>query len=552
MSKGVDPISPADITWCDDFDSYCDNNCGDACDPAWPAHSVWPGYPPSPDNLCDHGGLDPSGGPNDPSAEYFLQSYHWPLPTISNPAGMSNSAPGAWLTDVNPGGARWAGWDDNPGWTTTPYALRYKGFSNTNQYHTFSLEAAAGQRFPGSDALNGTDANPLTLRFWMNPAEGMNPVGVIDSPPILALYVELRMDNDHAPTDYVEKDCAPEVGMFPVVCQQRHHPAACPALSTATHASLAFGWLAPLDNNPCDVETGRKPTTYHAAVFDGLKWTQLFASMFAGQVGKFNWDSGQAYFEVKVKTSVVEIKQIAYVQDSVCLDPPYCDDMVLAYVLKTSTATVPRQYLGAFNRISIGAAPGCKLDQDGNCLGEPDVWRYAQDNSSLGWHHAYVDRPALLGGVGASSLGACCKADGSCSVETASACAAGAGVWRGINTTCDGSVCTGACCQAAGVCTQTLVNACPGNYRGIGTNCATPGICPCPTPFADYDMDGDVDMDDFAGFQRCLTITGGAILQGCECFDQDTSGTIDNTDIEKFALCATGKDVAWSPTVDCP
>ncbi|MBI4581409.1 MAG: hypothetical protein HY718_17030 [Planctomycetes bacterium] len=549
LNAGVPPISAADLTWCDDFDSYCEANCGDECNPAWPPHSVWPGYPPVPDNWCDPAGLDPGGGANDSSEFYYRRSYHWPRPGGITGGAWASSAPGKWPS-------RWEGWDGNPGWMTEAYSLQYQGGGNSNQYHTFSLDAAANQKFPGSDGLVGTDDNPLTLRYWATPG-GRNvedPKGYVESPPNLPFYVELRLDNDQAPTNWitagqltnptVHDECVnQQVTFFPVVCQQRIPPAGCPPLSTQVHASLAFGWLAQLDANPCNVDTGRKPTQYHAAVFDGLKWHPLLASQFPGQVDKFNWDSLQAYFEMKVKSTTMEIKLIAYAHRPTSSDP---------LVLVTSTATVPREYLGSFNKISTGAAPGCQLDPNtGGCLtaGEYTPWRYMTGNSGRGWSTVYVDRIALVDGLG--NVGACCLPDGGCTTTNPAACASAGGTFLGGECG-DGSVCQGACCQPAGVCTQTFADACPGNFRGMGTSCATPSICPCPTPFADHDMDGDVDMNDFAGLQRCLTTGGGSILPGCECFDQNDSGAIDNTDIEKFVLCGTGENVPWTPTEDCP
>jgi hypothetical protein len=554
---GVPPISFADITWTDDFDSYCETNCGDACNAAWPLHSVWPGYAPAAGdlgNICTTAN-DPGGTSNDPSEYYFRRTYHWPRPSLYAStgvaaAGWASASPGLWPS-------RWEGWDGNPGWTTSEdsttnraYNVQYQGSGNTNQYHTFSLADASNHKFPGSNALNGSDANPLTLRYWVYPS-------VAGSPPNLPLYVELRLDNDQAPTNYIiaksanstaYQTCDAEaVTTFPVVCQQRLSPASstppagCPALSTQVHASLAFGWLAQLDRNPCDVETGRKPTTYHAAVFDGRDWFQLNANIFGGQVDKFNWDEGQAYFQMTVKSTTIDIMLIA-------------KRGTPTTTLVKSTATIPRQYMGPFNKISFGAGPGCELDPaTGECktAGQYDVWRYMATSSARGWSPAYIDRMALLGGMGANSTGACCKSDGTCSVETSSACAAAGGVWRGVDTVCDGTICAGACCQPKGVCTQTLSTACPGTFRGIATSCGSANICPCPTPFADFDSDGDVDMDDFAGLQRCLTATG-PISAGCACFDKDGNGAVDSGDVEKFIFCGTGKDVAWTSTPACP
>jgi hypothetical protein len=556
-SAGVPTISAADITWCDDFDSYCGTNCGDQCNSSWPARSVWPGYAPTPDNTCVAGALDPGGNSNETFSEYyFRRAYHWPRPSLYKSTGVSadpwaSSGPGIWPS-------RWEGWDGNTGWITEPYTLQYQGGGNSNQYHTFSIAGAADHKFPGSNALNGSDTDPLTLRYWVTPGSTS-----IESPPNLPLYVELRLDSDQAPTNYIiaknanstnYATCDAEgVTYFPVVCQSRTSPgnttppSGCPALSTTIHSSLAFGWLAQLDRNPCDVETDRKPTLYHAAVFDGRDWYELKASIFAGQVDKFNWDTGQAYFQMKVMSTTIEIMLIA---------PRHNTTTTLELV--KSTAIIPRQYLGPFNKVSFGAAPGCELDPaTGACktTGQYDVWRYPESHSNKGWSAAFLDRMALLGGYGGTSTGACCNpTDGTCSVTTTSECATAGGTFRGVGTTCgDEGICQGACCQPRGVCTQTGVTECGGNFRGIGTSCGTAGICPCPTPFADYDQDGDVDMEDFAGLQRCLTVgsTSPAIEAGCECFDKDGSGSIDSTDVEKFIMCGSGDGVTWSATTNC-
>ncbi len=60
-------------------------------------------------------------------------------------------------------------------------------------------------------------------------------------------------------------------------------------------------------------------------------------------------------------------------------------------------------------------------------------------------------------------------------------------------------------------------------------------------------------MQDFAALQRCLTIGGGPVVAGCECFDSEpTDGAVDATDFERFVLCTSGDGVAWVPTSGCP
>jgi len=73
---------------------------------------------------------------------------------------------------------------------------------------------------------------------------------------------------------------------WPIICQQEYthinpsvdgaaYPSNCPNQITnppPVHSSLAFGWVGTLDMNPCDNESGRTPTMYHAASFDGQTW----------------------------------------------------------------------------------------------------------------------------------------------------------------------------------------------------------------------------------------------------------------------------------------
>jgi hypothetical protein len=84
----------------------------------------------------------------------------------------------------------------------------------------------------------------------------------------------------------------------------------------------------------------------------------------------------------------------------------------------------------------------------------------------------------------------------------------------------------------------------------------------CNHPFADADPapegDGDVDMNDYALFQRCYTGSNfaGSLPPECDCFDRVQTGvsanSIDAADFQKFVLCAGRDQVPWVPTVDCP
>jgi hypothetical protein len=77
----------------------------------------------------------------------------------------------------------------------------------------------------------------------------------------------------------------------------------------------------------------------------------------------------------------------------------------------------------------------------------------------------------------------------------------------------------------------------------------------CHIPRADADGDGDVDMEDFAELQRCLTVGTplSVIPAQCKCLDlHKDAKTIDSMDVSDFARCATGAGIPWVATENCP
>lgn len=76
------------------------------------------------------------------------------------------------------------------------------------------------------------------------------------------------------------------------------------------------------------------------------------------------------------------------------------------------------------------------------------------------------------------------------------------------------------------------------------------GQPPCGAVFADADGDGDVDMTDFAAFQRCLTIGAVGVAEGCGCFDRPFDGSIGADDLTSFHNCASGAGVPADPACD--
>ncbi len=64
-----------------------------------------------------------------------------------------------------------------------------------------------------------------------------------------------------------------------------------------------------------------------------------------------------------------------------------------------------------------------------------------------------------------------------------------------------------------------------------------------PRSGADFDVDGDVDMDDFGWLQACYS-GAAATPTGCAAADLDGSGKVDARDLTAFITCAKGPAVA--------
>lgn len=91
--------------------------------------------------------------------------------------------------------------------------------------------------------------------------------------------------------------------------------------------------------------------------------------------------------------------------------------------------------------------------------------------------------------------------------------------------------------------------------RSVGANFGVYSVdleSPCKDFVGDANSDGFVDMDDFAVFQRCLTIdleSAEPLSEECFCFDFTEDGTIDAEDLDIFVNCAAGPGVPVDP--DC-
>ena len=293
-------------------------------------------------------------------------------------------------------------------------------------------------------------------------------------------YVELSCGGDRAPTV-----------MDLLTCNQKTRHRLHPTGDGQIHRSIAVGQIAWADPNGCTEYDNM--ANYRLTVYDGKNWNVLQTPL------DVQTCSGANFVTVRIKATTLEIDLSSMNNGTNCGGPR-----------NTKTVVVPRQYSGPFSTIKLGGIPQDPADGTG-------VW--GQDNSPVGAYPSQqttIDDVRLSGGQASDSpppcdAGACCLGDHvSCEQLTAAACSALSGaVFKGAETVC-------------GV--------------GAGT------CCPAPPDFAraDFDYDGDVDMTDFAALQRCVTIGGGSIQEGCGCFELSGDTAIDSVDVEKFLLCASG------------
>ncbi len=92
-----------------------------------------------------------------------------------------------------------------------------------------------------------------------------------------------------------------------------------------------------------------------------------------------------------------------------------------------------------------------------------------------------------------------------------------------------------------------------GAYRLFTAPNPTLILC-CPDPFADADQDQDVDMADYAAWQRCQTrdLFQYPIDEDCTCFDRNSDGVINDDDLIRFIDCAVGPAVPADKGCDGP
>lgn len=438
----------SDISFCEDFDRYCNP------------------VPPLP-YACD-GTLG--------SSKLALREV-WVQNPPSNVCGVEIQTGDQWFS--------------SPPWAAamTCHDSDVLGFATASMAP--SIRAAFGEAY---SAVMGTDLNPLVLEFVLNGENWSKGIFGND-------YLEMGYGAASAPTDYVlSANCSTCGGVnrrYPIICQQAVPPAGCGPIASVPHySSIAVGFLAFLDENPChcdDPSSYHSPYNEHLSFFDGHKWWKLRAGLFPNGSGDFRVRNDENIIKLTIKSTTIMV-------ELTCTDPDPDE---------YSWCEVPRDYMGPFNSMTVGFKHACKLkgstapDAEWDCLNTPDCVNGA-DRGGV----PTFDNIVLHGGMGDSIQGACCYPNATCSDE--------------YYLDCD---CLG------------------GIFRGHGTACVN---LACPPPFKpDHDMDGDVDMSDFAWFQTCLS--GSYVLPSvpCQVADLDNDNDVDHLDLLAFISSLSGTGIPY-------
>ncbi|HSW44392.1 MAG TPA: hypothetical protein VLM89_02350 [Phycisphaerae bacterium] len=336
-------------------------------------------------------------------------------------------------------------------------------------------------------------------------------------------------------------------GPFPIICAQGNPqtslPTACPAPAQAPQRNaIAVGGMAMFDNDPCHCGSmPHGPTNYHLTIYDGQLWWMLRhnsprisggtvtpkdgATMpppsDIGTPGDFGLVAGYVetdppvgypynWVTLTIRTSTIKVEMTSQMMSRAA---GYSG---MEYYIYNVMDNIPRSYLGPFNALRGGVGPGCRLNSNTSWSAcAPGTNRSCINQVGNLQRAMLFDDLSLHGGVGYSDNGACCLDNGSC-VEGASQShcvseppAGLGGIWGGTSSTCNTVTC-------------------------------------CPIPFADVDLDGDVDQVDFAAFQVCYTGSGGSIPSGCACFNRDGDSDVDVADFTAFNKCYTGPNVPFN------
>jgi hypothetical protein len=197
-------------------------------------------------------------------------------------------------------------------------------------------------------------------------------------------------------------------------------------------------------------------------------------------------------------------------------------------------------------------------------LGAPTSGRFAfryfvENGGPTGANSDYIGIDDVVYTPVGTPVGACCRADGTCtgSVSTA-ACTVLGGVHQGTGTACGSVVCPqpGACCLTNGLCTFTAQFSCTaqgGAFRGAGVGCVS---VTCPGAFNETGDAGDLPataaVTSGVGSLLCIngTLTSATDVDmfkisvcNSSSFSATTTGTGTNVDTELWLFDANGVGV---------
>ena len=516
----------SDPIFCDDFDSWCTSP------PPWPTTCLW-------DSATDQAG--------------FLA--HWPQ--VEGSCGASEG--------------RYAVVQDHM-WSI-PFAVIARQNQDIQKLarhaHDMTDEILAHpDNTEGKVSINGSgvilsydDPNYVDPRTIPEVLKGFFFVWLgnytLGAYPYMTFYTELYLGepvgSGRAPVDFTVTDCYPEAqGPYQIV----------QASDGNQHPSFAFGMLAYLDPIPCSNHGGsdRRPQLERAVVFDGLNWIQL--KDYADSNADFRLDDSWNRFYYCIGEAHIEVRLY---NTRARTESPNGEYFV---------ARIERQYPGPFNTIALGAPKGRDVGP-GECKGPGGLEQcYGGMNDGQSCSTA-ADCPPYEGTcVGSVCVGGTnhdngCATDDQCpDAENTPVCLDAPKISNNAyvddvvlyEAVFQGGEAEGACCLPDLSCIETTQENCEvtlgGDYNGNFTTCA--GVLCCADPFADADVDGDVDQDDFAVFQACITGAAGGILPGCACFDREPDTDVDQDDLgnptllDTFEGCASGPDVPADPTCDDP
>ncbi|MBI4578900.1 MAG: hypothetical protein HY718_04305, partial [Planctomycetes bacterium] len=398
---------------------------------------------------------------------------------------LAASSAGVWIldgcNDGRLGGDPFSGTKAVADWKDGSTNLRL-GYRNRHDLTAAEMANAAVVHGGTPTCVNGTDDNPLVFTFYIELGPKTSNVYY----HLLNIYTELSCGSERAPTPMLIADCTGKIRPH-LNLEGDGQP----------HRSIAIGQIAWADTDPCDPPTSQVPQNFRLTVYDGLRWKILQSPVDMHTCGAYN------FVTATVKTATIDLELKSFYNGSTCTGDAGGNRI-------TYTTSIAREYTGPFTAVKIGGIPRDPADGTG-CWG--------QDNAPVNAYPTQgtdIDDVLLQGGEAYD-----------------------------IPAPCDE---TGACCLPDRVtCQQVPASVCAGiegaTFKGTATICGVgPGKCCADVPF-DADFDGDVDMADFAKLQRCLTIGGGTVADECKCIDFDDSGAIDATEVEKFALCASGEGI---------